>query len=496
MESENSISEVSNNKLQIRNTQSFLAIDLRRFKKFHRIGATAKDGRQVASFYLLPIILYHMLYRRIAAAVVLILAIGVGYYLYQSETEEAGRKFSLGLDLAGGSHLVFQADVSGIDRRDIQGSMDALRDVIERRINIFGVSEPIVQVEESFGGAEKIYKLIVELPGVTDISEAVAAIGKTPLLEFRLASSATSTAVGTTTPEFIYNDTGITGRFLKKAKLEFDPQTGEPEVSLIFNDEGKRLFAQVTKENVGRLLAIFLDGAPISVPVIREEIPDGRAQITGRFSVREARELVRNLNFGVLPLKVSLAGTQTIGASLGETALRQSIHAGIWSFFIIVFFLILWYRLPGLIASAALVVYLVFMLLLFKWIPVTLTSAGLAGFILSIGMAVDANILIFERMKEELRKGLDTEAATREGFARAWPSIRDSNISSMITAVILWFFAASNLIKGFALVFFLGVLMSMLTAISISRTWFLSLGNPPQRGLTSVLWSSGVRRTK
>ena len=386
--------------------------------------------------------------------------------------------YALGLDLKGGTHLVYKADVSNVAKSEIDGAMDSLRNVIERRVNLFGVSEPVVQVERSgVLTASPEERLIVELPGVTDVAEAVRLIGKTPILEFKLLKSeVTEIPPEATDLDQYFTTTQLTGRFLSKAQLEFHQTTGEPLVAIQFNDEGRKLFAQITKANVGKVLAIFLDGAPISTPVIREEIPDGRAQISGGFNPEEAKFLVRDLNYGALPVPIELISTQTIGASLGEEALAKSIKAGIAGFILVALFLIFWYRLPGLLAVLSLSLYVAITLIIFKLIPVTLTAAGLAGFVLSIGMAVDANILIFERMKEELRDGKKLPDAIREGFARAWLSIRDSNLSSIITASILFWLGTTAVIKGFALVFGLGVLISMFTAITVSRTFLLSIG--------------------
>lgn len=403
---------------------------------------------------------------RIASIALIIIAGLLSYYAYG----DTHKPYKLGLDLNGGTHLVYQADVSKVAPSDVTASMQSLRDVIENRINVFGVSEPLVQTEEATVEGKKVEKLVVELPGVSDIDKAVALIGQTPVLDFRIA---TTTTVGTTTAA-TFIPTNLTGRFLDKALVEFD-NTGQPLVTLQFNSEGKELFAKITEANVGNVIAIFLDDRPISTPVVREVIRDGRAQISGNFTPTEARDLVRNLNYGALPVPISLIGSQTIGASLGVDALHKSITAGIIGFIVIVLFLVLWYRLPGLVASLALVIYVSLNLALFKLIPVTLTSTGLAAFILSIGMAVDANILIFERMKEEIKKGLPLDEAIREGFKRAWTSIRDGNLSSIITAVILFAFATTALIKGFALVFGLGVVVSMFTAVTISRTFLLAI---------------------
>src|SRR3989344_2296001 len=361
--------------------------------------------------------------RRITALLLIVIAAAIGYFVYTTEkpivtpgatatstpsVTASNFVFKLGLDLNGGSHLVYEADTSKISSSDVPEAMSALRDVIERRVNMFGVSEPIIQVQSggvlSAGGGNR---LIVELPGVTDIEQAIAMIGKTPLLEFRLVKEfpgLSQEEIEKKTLDEVFINTGLSGQYLKRANLIFDQTTGQPKVELVFNSEGADLFANITKENVEKILAIFLDGAPISTPVIRQEITGGTAEISGNFKLDEAKTLVRNLNYGALPMPISLVSTQTIGASLGEVATKAGVYAGIWAFIIIAIFLIVWYRLPGLLATIALAMYIALNLALFKLIPVTLTAAGIAGFILSLGMAVDANILIFERMKEELRK--------------------------------------------------------------------------------------------
>jgi len=325
-------------------------------------------------------------------------------------------------------------------------------------------------------------RLIVELPGVTDVSEAIKQIGETPLLEFKIAKDNAQDIV-TENPEAttdeVFDDTGLTGQYLDHASLQF-AATGQGNlgqqvyISLDFNTEGTELFAQITRDNVGKVLAIFLDGEIISSPVIREEIPNGTAQISGSFEIPEAKNLVRQLNYGALPVPIELVNTQTVGASLGNEALLLGVKAGLVGLLIVALFLVLWYRLPGFVALGGLAMYIAISLMLFKLIPVTLTAAGLAGFILSIGMAVDANILIFERMKEELRAGRDILTATKEGFTRAWTSIRDSNISSIITAIILFWLGTSS-VKGFALTLGIGVLVSMFSAITVSRTFLYAL---------------------
>jgi protein-export membrane protein SecD len=387
--------------------------------------------------------------------------------------------------------------------------MSVLRDVIERRINIFGVSEPVVRVERiGFTGAESEQQLIVELPGVTDIEKAIAMIGATPSLEFKLVASDTEAfskeIEKATSPEEkqkitqkMFEYTGLTGKLLQRSALEFNQNTGEAMVSLQFNSEGSDLFAKITRENVGRRLAIFLDGDVKSSPNIKEEIRGGNAVISGGFvgsaGIKDAKNLVDNLNLGALPVPIKLISTQTIGASLGHDAVAASTKAGFIAFIVIAIFLILFYRLPGLLAVIALIIYTAMNLALFKLIPVTLTAAGIAAFILSLGMAVDANILIFERMKEEMKRGRELGDAVKEGFHRAWTSIRDSNTSSMITAIILYMFSSTSVVKGFALVFFIGVAVSMFTAITASRTLLLAIKHDKAGRILTFLFGGSFK---
>ncbi len=438
----------------------------------------------------------------------------LGFFVYSNAvTDGAKHPFKLGLDLAGGAHLVYEADTSSISAAEVPELMNVLRDVIERRVNLFGVSEPVVYVESSsFVSGEKKERLVVELPGVTDVADAVAEIGRTPLLEFKLidnealstlqalermeANASGSISIdnvlinGEVAPE-PYIDTGLTGRYLESASLEFTSgQSGqlsnEPVVSIKFNQEGGDIFADITRNNVGSQLAIFLDGEIISAPRINETIIGGTAVISGGFTPIEARELTENLNFGALPVPIELVSTQTIDATLGAGVVSQSYFAGVIGFSLIAAFMILWYRVAGLVASVALLFYVALSLALFMFIPVTLTAAGLAGFVLSLGMAVDANVLIFERMKEEYRSGKGSREAALEGFRRAWTAIQDSNVTGLLSAAILFWFGTS-LIKGFALVLGLGILTSMLSAIVFTRTLLIAL--PDAKRSDSGLWS-------
>lgn len=455
---------------------------------------------------------------RLLALIILVIGLGVGYFDYSSQHGQSrwtNFPFRLGLDLSGGSHLVYEADTSAISTADIPDAMNALRGVIERRVNLFGVAEPIVQVEGGGVAGEGVRRLIVELPGITDVNAAVALINKTPNLEFKIErpdgpekdrivaawkAAQEQILAGKTVdresnpllkedPNYI--DTALTGRYLKRAQVSFNQNAISPSVSLEFNSEGAKLFADITKANVGKRVAIYLDGTAISEPTVNEEIRDGRAEISGQFTIDQAKQLTRDLNLGALPVPITLVSTQTIGATLGAGAVSKGARAGLYGLIAIMVFLILWYRMPGLLASIALGIYTAIVLALFKLIPVTLTSAGIAGFILSLGIAVDANVLIFERMKEELRGGKELGEAIEDGFKRAWLSIRDSNISSLITAVILFWFGES-LIEGFALTFAVGVLISLFSAIVITRVLLRATGIHRSNAVTRFFFSSGI----
>ncbi|NQU83965.1 MAG: protein translocase subunit SecD [Parcubacteria group bacterium] len=605
--------------------------------------------------------------------------------------------FHLGLDLQGGTHLVYEANVSDVPEEDRENSLEGVRDVIERRVNAFGVAEPLVQTSKS----GDMWRVIVELAGVRDISEAINMIGETPILEFKeqgtdvdaepfelteeqkvqmeeinteaidrtdealaralagddwsalvedysqgmekvkdsgdmgfigsqlvheplasalrksgikngeilnhivetdeglnvlklleannkevearhilvcyegafkcesslseedalekiteLKSQATaenftdlarenSTEPGASesggelgwfgrgmmvpafedtvffqevgsvsdviktdfgyhiilktneressdinntryhvqrillrtikekdfNPEAQYKKwktTDLTGKQLKRAQIDFDPNTNETQVSLEFNDEGQKFFAEITERNVGKPVAIFLDGIPISIPTVQEPIRDGKAIITGTFDIEEAQILARRLNAGALPVPINLISQQSVGASLGQDSLEKSVKAGLIGFLLVIIFMIFYYRLPGLLAAMALILYGALILALFKLIPVTITLSGIAGFILSVGMAVDANVLIFERTKEELKRGKLLGRAIDEGFRRAWPSIRDGNLTTLLSCVILFWFSES-MVKGFALTLGIGILVSLFSALVVTK---------------------------
>ncbi len=422
---------------------------------------------------------------RLAVSSILLLGFVAGFFsageLLPESVRVLRRPYRLGLDLLGGTHLVYRADFSAFRGQSRSEAMAGLRDVIERRVNLFGVAEPVVQVLR----AGDDWRLIVELAGVRDIAEAIRQIGKTPFLEFREARSEEETKTilaawerGERTGEDPYFVPSLlTGQYLARAELQFDSTTNAPLIGVSFNAEGESLLAALTERNIGKPIGIYLDGALLSAPIVREQISGGKAQITGQFTVPEARELVRNLNAGALPVPISLLSQQSVGASLGEDTLSRSLSAGLFGFAAVSLFMLLWYRLPGLVAVIALLSYVAFVLSLFKLIPVTLTAAGIAGFILSVGMAVDANVLIFERMKEELLLGRNLGEAIGEGFSRAWTSIRDSNVTTIISAAILFWFGTS-IVQGFALTLGIGVVISMLTAITVSRTFLLAVVTP------------------
>jgi protein-export membrane protein SecD len=450
--------------------------------------------------------------QRIIAIVLLAISIGLGYLVYHTEMTKS-KSFQLGLDLSGGTHLVYNADVSRLTGTQIPEALSVLRDVIERRVNSLGVSEASVTNETSSISGTKQYRLVVDLPGVNDVNKALEIIGQTPLLEFATENpkfDPNAKPEINITPDMIKNGqldlsaaaknlqlpylpTELTGQYLAHSTLEYNNTTGAPIVGLQFNPEGAKMFEEITKANVGKTIAIYLDGQIISAPTVNEAITGGQAVINGTFTPEEARQLVGRLNSGALPVPVTLLSTETIGPTLGADALKAGIHAGLVGLIAIMILLIVWYRLPGVVASVTLIMYSIAMFALFKYIPVTLSSAGIAGFIISLGMAVDANILIYERMKEEVKSGKPLLESINAGFARAWTSIRDGNISSIISAFILFIFG-TTLIKGFAITFGLGVFVSMLSAIVISRVLLKVVAGKKHGRIKQFLFSSGFSK--
>lgn len=530
----------------------------------------------------------------------LLLTAAVGYVDYPKSPNIHLGNFSrdlnvrLGLDLQGGTSLQYTADVSQVPAADRSSALEGVRDVIERRINAYGVAEPVIQTSR----VGQDYRVTVDLAGVKDINQAIKLIGETPLLEFREQAEPTGLSdadakkkadevlalvkkpkadfaalakqysddtgskntggdlgfaqAGQFVAEFdkaLFTDlkdgqisptpiktqfgyhiikriesrttkvdgkdvlevhgahiligiidspinqnnfvaTQLTGKQLKRADVVFDQNSGAPQVQLSFNSEGTKLFAELTKKNLNKVLGIYLDNQAISLPQVNTEITSGTAVITGNFSLQEAKDLAKRLNAGALPVPITLISQQNIGASLGRESIERSLVAGLIGLILVAFFMIVYYRLPGLLAVLALLVYTMIVLAIFKLWPVTLTLAGIAGFILSIGMAVDANILVFERTKEELANGRPLLSAIDEGFRRAWLSIRDSNVSSLITSFILiWF--GSSLIKGFAVTLAIGILVSMFSALTVTRT-FLNL--TVSRWMGRHLWLFGFHQ--
>jgi len=393
-------------------------------------------------------------------SIILITTVIAGFFVYPGSFGNSHLPWRLGLDLIGGSTLVYEVDLSGIPSNEHEAAVSGLKEVIERRVNLFGVSEPRVNTVQKQDG----YQLLVDLAGVQDTQEAIHQIGQTPVLDFRELDEAAD--------EPAYVKTELTGRYIVSAVLEFD-QFNTPLVALEFDDEGASLFEEITGRNIGRPLAIFLDNELKNEPIVRGRIGGGRAQITfgnSETAIEEAKLLVERFNAGALSAPIKLINQRTVSPSAAGDSLDRIIIAWLVGTVLVMLFMIGYYRLFGIFSSAALLIYVILTLALFKVIPnFTMTLAGIAGFVLSIGMAVDANILIFERTKEEIKRGIKRTDAIQEGFKRAWPSIRDSNISTIITAIILYFFT-SSFVKGFALTVGFGVLTSMFSAIFVTKT--------------------------
>lgn len=384
-------------------------------------------------------------------------------------------KTHLGLDLSGGTHIVLNADMTGIPPGERSDALESSRQVIDRRVNFFGVAEPVVQTAKSGDS----YRVIVELPGVTDVESAVSLIGATASLEFReFTDPAAATGAALVFPSLTNTKSvAITGKDLQKARLDFSGDTGAPQVALEFTADGTAKFASVTARLVNKHLAIFLDEQPLTWPRVNTPITDGNAVITGGFTVEQAKNLSLQLAAGALPVPVKVVEKRTIGASLGAESVTKSVRAGLIGLAVVAVFMVAQYGRLGLLADLALIVYGLATFALFRLIPVTLTLPGIAGFILSIGMAVDSNILIFERYKEELRRGKPWRIAIEQAFGRAWDSIRDANITTILTAIILYnpgnwqFLPSSGMVRGFALTLFLGVIVGLFTGIIVTRTF-------------------------
>ncbi len=402
----------------------------------------------------------------ISLVLIVVLAIGAVFFALPDEPEinifgwsPSDMEIQLGLDLQGGSQLVFQANLNDIKEENISSAKESLLEVIRNRVDILGVREPNIQ-SSSIGDK---YAVIVELPGITDTNQAVGLIGETAQLKFLEQRTGKK-------KEGQYKETKLTGANLREADV--DVQNGSPVITLQFDKEGADLFRDITQRNLNKPVAISLDNQLISAPTVNDVIEDGQAVISGEFTPEEAQLLKNKLNAGALPVPLELVEQRTVGPTLGEGILKSTILAGLIGMILLIIFMISYYKFAGVVASIALLIYSALALTIYKMIPVTMSLAGIAGFILSIGMAVDANILIFERSKEEIKRGKPLISAVEDGFRRAWPSIRDSNISSIITAFILFYFG-SGLIKGFALTLGIGILLSMFTAITVSRNFWL-----------------------
>ena len=375
-------------------------------------------------------------------------------------------KIHLGLDLAGGSQLVFEADMSKVPTEKRADALTGVRNIIENRVNMFGLSESTVRTS-NFEGKDRI---VVELPGVGDTQTAISLIGKTAQLSFAEIED----AAGNATPAATLVTTDLTGADLESAQVVFESSTGAPAVSIQFTEDGGKKFAEITGRNVGRQLPIILDNQIVSAPTVQEQITGRNAQISGSFTIEQAKELAIQLNAGALPVPIQLIEEKTVEATLGALSVRQSVLAGVVGLLMVGLFMILSYGKLGLIADIGLFIFSVISLALYKLIPITLTLPGIAGFMLSIGMAVDSNILIFERFKEEKLKR-NIPDALEVSFGRAWDSIRDANAATIITSLVLmnpldWtFLQSSGPVRGFAITLLMGVIISLFTGIYVSR---------------------------
>lgn len=381
-----------------------------------------------------------------------------------------------GLDIQGGMQVTLEAEMDNIANEDKVTALESAREIIARRVDLYGIGESSIQTSQK----DNNYRLIVELPGVSDPKEALELVGQTAQLEFKLQRELTEKDITESTVSAqawlnTFVGTGLTGKQLKRSQAQLDPNTAKPVISLEMNDDGRQLFADITKNNVNKVLAIFIDGAPMMTPVISTPILDGRAVITGNFTVDEAKKIAVQLNAGALPVNIKVLEQKTIGASLGNESIQKSVVAGLIGLAMVLLFMIIYYGGLGFIASISLVIYAILTIAIYKVWGVVLTLPGIAGLILTIGMAVDSNILIFERMKEELRVGHSYDRAMELGFGRAWDSIKDANMASIFTALVLInplnfsFLNTSGLVRGFGLTFLLGTLLSLFTGMVVSR---------------------------
>jgi len=420
--------------------------------------------------------------------ILLVLALGIFIDIPKSPLGGNKIKAQLGLDLVGGTELVYEADLSqSVDKAK---DLNNLVNVFRKRIDELGVSEPSIQTSGS-------NRIIIELPGIKDINKAIERIGQTYDLVFMVEGQEGDGQAlkdyydSSFTYPGLWKASDLTGRNLTKADYTFENSSSStigtaPVVTIRFDNIGKEKFQALTKNNLQKRIAIVLDNKIVSAPTVQIEISNGEAIITGSKDIKEAQELAKRLNEGMLPVPAHLAGQQNVGATLGQDSLKKSIVAGVIGLFLVGVFMLVHYKIPGLIATGSLIIYSILTLALYKIIPVTLTLAGIAGFILSIGMAIDANVLIFERMKEEIKSGKEINLSIIDGFKRSWSSIRDSNSSSLITCAILYFVSGSGPVRGFALTLGLGIMVSLFTAITVTRTILLVLATTKAKRMLNV----------
>ena len=376
-----------------------------------------------------------------------------------------------GLDLAGGASLIYNVDTSSAKTSDLASALESLKINIERRINLFGVSESSVKLNKQ--GQDN--RLIVELPGVTNINDAIDLIGQTASLKFMGIVELPPEATATATFDDVFKDIGLNGSHLVKALPVPNPNTGAMEVSLEFNQEGSKLFEKATKNYLNKRIAILLDDQVITSPTVSSIIPDGKAVINGSFDIKSAKSLSAQLNAGALPLSIKLLSQSQVGASLGKDSIDKGVRAGLVGLGLVALFMVGNYGYLGFISVISLAIYSLLSITIYRLFSITLTFPGIVGFILSIGMAVDSNILIFERMKEEVRAGKPWNLAMELGFGKAWDSIKDANTCTIITALILFnpfnwqFLNSSGMLRGFAVTLLLGILIGMFTGVVVTR---------------------------
>lgn len=380
-----------------------------------------------------------------------------------------------GLDLQGGTEVTLKADMSQVNAGDRQDALDSAKEIIARRVDLYGVAEPSIKTIVS----QDDYRIAVALPGVNNPDEALQLIGQTASLDFY------DMPVATDSPT--YNDlkpTGLTGKDLKKTSVGFDSKDGKPQINLQFTEEGGKKFGEITSRNIGKPVWILLDGQVLTYPTVQQAILDGNAVINGQYTIEEAKNMVITLNAGALPVPIEIIQQQNIAPTLGAESISKSIQAGLVGLGLVALFMIMNYGWLGFIADIGLVIYGLLTLAIYKLVPITVTLPGLAGFILSIGMAVDSNILIFERMKEEMRKGNDWSRSMELGFGKAWDAIKDANIATLITTFVLFnpfdwtFLNSSGMVRGFALTLFLGIAISLFTGIFVTRNLLRALTTP------------------